>query len=138
MQEFGFIGTFYVISSFSDKPNYLTWDDLKTLQAAGNEIGSHTQNHVDLKTASLSIQTEEILGSKKVLEEKLGVPVKSFCYPIGAYNDDAVRIVKESGYTSAVTVAFGHSTCKNNYFLTPRVRVPGWVTLNNFAKNLQL
>lgn len=138
MQEFGFTGTFYVISSFSGRANYLTWDELKTLQAAGMEIGSHTQNHLDLKTASVSIQTEEILGSKKILEEKLGVPVKSFCYPIGAYNDDAVRIVKESGYTSAVTVAFGHSTCKNNYFLTPRVRVPGWITLNNFAKNIQL
>lgn len=138
MKEFGFTGTFYVVSSFSDRYNYLTWEQLRTMQEAGLEIGSHSQHHPSLKTSSASIQSEEILGSKKILEEKLGVPIKAFCYPIGAYNDNTLKLVKEAGYTSAVTVAYGYANSKNNFFLIPRVRVPGWITLDNFAKNIQL
>lgn len=136
MQECGFTGTVYVCSSFSGRDNYLTWEEIQTLQAGGIEIGSHTQNHIDLKTANSTKQIEEIQGSKRVLEEQIGVPIKSFCYPTGTYSETTPTIVKEAGYTSAVTVTYGHATSQNNLYLIPRMRVPGWITLDNFAKSI--
>ncbi len=136
MKEFGFTGTVYVCTSFTGKNNYLTWDEMKTLNDAGIEIGSHTKNHVDLKTVSATVLNDEVSGSKKILEENLGVPVTSFCYPIGAYDDKTPPAVKQVGYDSAVTVVYGHATPKNNFFLIPRVRVPGWITHDNFAKSI--
>jgi peptidoglycan/xylan/chitin deacetylase (PgdA/CDA1 family) len=137
MQEFGFTGTVFVITDFTGRANYLTWEEIKNLQKAGIEIGSHTKNHIDLKTASTDRQTQEIMGSKKVLDDKLGISVKSFCYPTGTYNETTPQLVKVAGYTSAVTVAYGQATSKNNFFLVPRVRVPGWATLEQFANSFR-
>ncbi len=137
MQEFGFTGTVYVCTDFSGRDNYLTWEEMKTLQTAGIEIGSHTKNHIDLQTASTERQTNEIFGSKQALEEILGVPVRSFCYPTGTYNETTPQLVKVAGYTSAVTVANGQATSKNNYYLIPRVRVPGWSSLEQFSNSFR-
>lgn len=134
MKKYGFTGTIFVCSSFPGRPNYLSWDEIKALHADGMEIGSHTRNHIDLKKAAPDVQREEIMGSKKILEEQLGIPVVSFCYPSGAYNDQTPAIVKDSGYTSAVTVAYGHALPKDNIYLLPRVRVPGGLPLNKFAQ----
>ncbi|MEA4925282.1 MAG: polysaccharide deacetylase family protein [Syntrophomonadaceae bacterium] len=136
LQKYGFTGTIYVCSSFPGRPNYLSWEEIKSLQAGGMEIGSHTRNHPDLKTASIAMQREEVIGAKKILEEQLGITVNSFCYPSGAYNEDTLAIVKEAGYTSAVTVAYGCASPQNNIYLLPRIRVPGWITLDKFAKSL--
>ena len=136
MQEYGFTGTVYVCTSFIGRTNYLSLDQIKELQSAGIEIGSHTKNHISLKEASYEQQVKEIMGSKQVLEENLGVPCRSFCYPTGTYSDITPTIVREAGYTSAVTVAYGHAAPASNPFLTPRVRVPGWITLDKFAQNI--
>ncbi|MEQ8199794.1 MAG: polysaccharide deacetylase family protein [Syntrophomonadaceae bacterium] len=136
MQEYGFTGTVYACTSFIGRPNYLTMEQIKTLQADGVEIGSHTRNHIDLKTASYKQQVDEIVVSKQILEENLGVPCLSFCYPTGTYSDITPTIVKDAGYTSAVTVAYGHAVPASNPYLTPRVRVPGWITLDKFAQSI--
>ena len=136
MQEYGFTGTVYVCTSFIGRSNYLNLDQIKQLQAAGIEIGSHTKNHISLKEASYEQQVQEIMVSKQVLEENLGIPCRSFCYPTGTYSDITPTIVKDAGYTSAVTVAYGHAAPASNPFLTPRVRVPGWITLDKFAQNI--
>ena len=49
----------------------------------------------------------EIFDSRRRLEDRFGVPIKHFCYPYGD-NDEAVReMVREAGYETAPTVAFG-------------------------------
>jgi Predicted xylanase/chitin deacetylase len=134
MRKYGFTGTIYVCSSFPGRPNYLSWDEIRALHANGMEIGSHTRNHIDLKKAAPDVQREEIMGSKKILEEQLGIPVVSFCYPSGAYNDQTPAIVKEAGYTSAVTVAYGHASSQDNIYLLSRVRVSGGLPLSKFTQ----
>ncbi len=136
LQEYGFTGTVYVCTSFFGRSNYLTIDQTKQLAAAGIEIGSHTCNHISLKEASYDQQVKEIVVSKQVLEENLGQPCLSFCYPTGTYSDITPGIIKDAGYTSAVTVAYGHASPANTAFLTPRVRVPGWITLDKFAQSI--
>ena len=75
--------------------------------AAGHEIGSHTLTHPHLPALPREQARAEIFDSKKRLEDRFGVPVRHFCYPYGD-NDEAVReMVREAGYASAPTVAFG-------------------------------
>lgn len=133
MKEFDFTGTVYVVTEFLDRSNYLTWEETKTLTNAGIEIGSHTKHHLDLKAISIDDQKLEISNSKKLLEEKLNISVKSFCYPSGAHSEITPQLVKEAGYTSAVIVSYGLATPEDNQFLIPRVRVHGWTNLNQFA-----
>jgi peptidoglycan/xylan/chitin deacetylase (PgdA/CDA1 family) len=75
--------------------------------AAGHEIGSHTVSHPDLTRLRVMDAREEIQASRKWLEDTFGVSVSHFSYPLGAFNDRIVEIVREAGYSTAVTTQFG-------------------------------
>jgi peptidoglycan/xylan/chitin deacetylase (PgdA/CDA1 family) len=70
----------------------------------GFEIGSHTVTHTLLTRVGIELAKREIQDSKKILEDKLGVPINSFCYPRGYYNEDVRQAVIDAGYKDARTV----------------------------------
>jgi peptidoglycan/xylan/chitin deacetylase (PgdA/CDA1 family) len=53
---------------------------------------------------------EEIVASKKKLEDLLGRPVEDFCYPYGDWNESVRDLVMEAGYRTACTTEFGVNT----------------------------
>jgi peptidoglycan/xylan/chitin deacetylase (PgdA/CDA1 family) len=74
---------------------------------AGHRIGSHSLTHPRLTRLSLRDAQEEILGSKKRLEDAFGVPVEDFCYPYGDWNEAVRDLVREAGYRTACTTERG-------------------------------
>ena len=130
LQECGFTPTVYICSSFPGRNTYLTWDQIKILQSGGAEIGSHTQTHPSLNTLSSDKQIQEIQGSKQILEKNLGVPVVSFCYPCGAYNQSTITAVKQAGYSSAVTTYNMIANDTYDLFQIPRLRINKDTTLS--------
>ena len=90
--------------------------------AAGHDVGSHTITHRNLKTLSLPEAREEILGSRKMLEDLLGVPVLHFCFPYGGWKLPAILdLVAEAGYLSACTTRFDIAKPDQNRWTMPRV-----------------
>jgi peptidoglycan/xylan/chitin deacetylase (PgdA/CDA1 family) len=75
--------------------------------AAGHDIGSHTTTHPKLTELTLEAAREEIVASKKRLEDMFGRPVRHFCYPGGKWNDALREVVAEAGYATACTTQFG-------------------------------
>lgn len=75
--------------------------------AAGHLIGSHTSSHAWLPKCTLAQAREEIVSSKKKLEDLFGVAVTHFCYPYGFWNERVRDLVIEAGYHSATTTRFG-------------------------------
>ena len=76
---------------------------LREWLAAGHEIGAHTLTHPHLTRLPRARARAEIFGSKAVLEDRFGVPVRHFCYPYGD-QDEAVRdLVAEAGFVDAPT-----------------------------------
>jgi hypothetical protein len=47
---------------------------------------------------------KEIVESKKILEDRLGIKVNALAYPFGNYTNEARAMVKEAGYEAAFTV----------------------------------
>lgn len=86
--------------------------------AAGQEIGSHTLTHPRLSRIPISQMREEIISSKKKLEDIFGVPIRHFCYPYGDYNQQVRSIVEEAGYETATTTRPGLNTSA-----TPRLEL---------------
>ena len=78
--------------------------------AAGHEIGSHTLTHPFLTRISPARAREEVLASKKLLEDKFGVAIRHFCYPYGDWNPAVRDLVIEAGYATACTTEFGVNT----------------------------
>jgi len=76
----------------------------------GNWIGAHTSTHPRLSQIPLSQAKEEIVGSKKKLEDRFGLPIEHFAYPFGDYNDSVRDVVREAGFKTASTMHRGVNT----------------------------
>jgi len=64
----------------------ISWDGLAELADGGVEIGSHTWSHAELPGLSDAEIDGELRRSRDRLEERLGRPVESFCYPRALWN----------------------------------------------------
>lgn len=115
--------TVYVITDFINKPGFLTTDEIKELIASNLvEIGSHTLSHEYLKETSYNEAKRQIVQSKKVLEQAFHIKVSTFAYPFGAFDSQAVELIKEASYSAALTVMPGSYISNDNLFLLPRIR----------------
>ena len=69
------------------------------------EIGSHTNDHTVLTSASADEAYRELVNSKNALEELLERPVASFAYPKCGYSPACPDAARRAGYAVAVTCA---------------------------------
>lgn len=69
----------------------------------GFEIGAHTLTHPKLSAIPIVQARNEVVGSKKKLEDLFGVHVKHFAYPFGDCNDAVMELVREAGFETACT-----------------------------------
>ena len=94
----------------------LSSSQIKEMQTSGFvEFGAHTMTHVNLTKADNDRAQKEIIQSKEAVEKLTGISCYSFAYPYGRYNEQHVQMVKNAGFTTAVTTkkaiaAFGFST----------------------------
>ena len=132
LTRYGWVGVFYLvvrqvggIGNWSPKVTIplLTWQDIQEMHRAGMEIGSHTLSHPRLTRQRKEDRQKEIADSRKILEDKLGAPVRSFCYPFGDFNEEIEQEVQEAGYTSACTVLRGNLHCYRNRFRIKRITI---------------
>jgi len=75
--------------------------------AEGHWIGAHTCTHPRLSKIGREAAKEEIVSSKKKLEDRFGLTIDHFAYPYGDY-DEAVRdLVRDAGFKTASTMHRG-------------------------------
>jgi peptidoglycan/xylan/chitin deacetylase (PgdA/CDA1 family) len=132
MQRLGYRGVMYVISGEVGQKGYANIDELKGMTEAGWEIGSHTDNHVNLRRLASGIEAE-VLDSRTTLETQLGAPVVTFSFPFGLTNQYATRWVMDAGYQSAVGVGgLMRHTSRTQYYLS-RIEVEGEFDIVQFS-----
>jgi peptidoglycan/xylan/chitin deacetylase (PgdA/CDA1 family) len=109
LQEFGFIGTFFIITDFADQgaEGYANWEQLKEMAAAGMRIESHTKNHPDLSTMGRADIIFQALGSQETIAAHIGYAPRYLCYPGGRYNEETMQILAELDMWGAVTTQGG-------------------------------
>lgn len=126
LKKYNVKATVYIIYNFLNSNNYMySWQVEEIIESQLVEIGSHTNNHTYLKGTNNEIITEEIVSSKKLIEDEFNITVNSFAYPYGAYNDFAQQQVEKAGYTNATTTDLGIISNKDNKFKLKRIR-PGY------------
>lgn len=82
------------------------WDELRALDPALIEIGSHSLTHAILTTLDAAQMEHEVAASRALLEERLRRPVAAFAYPNGSV-DAQVHACVARHYACAVTVHEG-------------------------------
>lgn len=94
---------------------YVSAAQVREMQAAGHEIGAHSQTHPMLTTLTQEQMTNEIAGAKDDLMA-IGVTPDVFVYPYGDYNNPVIQTVKDAGYDGARSVEFGFNTKETNKY----------------------
>ncbi len=107
----------------------MTPAQVRSLAAAGHEIGSHSVTHPTLPDLPAAAAQQEILDSKRYLEDLLGSAVTSFAYPKGRVNEEVRRLVKEAGYDQAVVTRRAFVTAPIDPLALPRVAVKDYIRL---------
>jgi len=103
---------------------------VKSLAAAGHEIGSHTVSHQRLPEVSIEAATREIVDSKRALEDLVGLPVTSFAYPKGRVTEAVRQSVQDAGYHRAVTTRRAFVRSQADPFMLPRLSIRDYVRLS--------
>ena len=124
MRKYGFVGTFYVITSRINNADFLSTQELQTLEAAGNDICNHTVNHTSLATVSVSQATQEVEKASEQIAAAIGHRPVSLAYPMGGITTAAAFVVSETpDMKLAVTENSGNSETWFGRYAMPRVRV---------------
>jgi peptidoglycan/xylan/chitin deacetylase (PgdA/CDA1 family) len=122
LERFGFTATMFLpTASIGDQPQIfnkrecMSWAEVRELQRRGISFGSHTVTHPQLHGLPAERIREEILQSRRTIEDKTGTPVDTFAYPYAFPQTDepfktTVRqILQESGYRYGVCTRIGRA-----------------------------
>jgi len=103
----------------------ITWEQLADMRDNGIDIEAHSATHQDLReghtitlaspggkktrTKLTGPQYEEwvqneVVGSKELLERRLGIKVNCFAVPFGNYNEHVKELARNAGYEAMFTV----------------------------------
>ena len=144
LQRHGFSSTCYCVSQRLGQSN--DWDlaqgvlqtplmnaeQLCQWVAAGQEVGAHTQHHVDLTVCAQEVAAKEISLSKQELEGIINKGVEHFCYPYGRYQPVHLTVTRQAGYSSATSTQRGRVASGTDPWALPRVPVLRSTTLPLF------
>ena len=135
LTELGFTSTNYFVANQFDGGN--VWDannnvpfsPLMTIAEArswansGQEVGSHTLDHVHLPELSFDQARQQITQSRQILSETVEQDVTAFCYPYGHFKPEHAEMAAEAGYENATTTRRGLAGPQDGSFLLPRVGI---------------
>jgi hypothetical protein len=103
----------------------ITWEQLADMRDNGVDIEAHSATHQDLReghnimlasTGGKRTRTKltgpqyeqwvqnEVVGSKELLEQRLGIKANCFAVPFGNYNEHVKEIARNAGFEAMFTV----------------------------------
>ena len=94
----------------------MTFKELAEVAADGHEIGSHSMTHCLMPECDDRTLAYEVTESRRVLQERLGLPIETFCYPNGNSDARTGRAVAQAGYCRAVTTTWGSNGQEDDRF----------------------
>jgi peptidoglycan/xylan/chitin deacetylase (PgdA/CDA1 family) len=147
LKKYNFPATLYIVTGYvgetsrwlMDEQEYnrpmLTWNQLAALE--GIEIGSHSHSHFHMDLLPLAQARTEIMHSKMLLEQHLGRSIDTFAFPHGYHTKKLLKVVEESGYSSACIVRHGMANDSSNVYALPRIIITSDVTMATLDQFLQ-
>lgn len=115
LQKYSMKASFYIITGMVGLDDRLTISQIREMEAAGMDFGSHTITHRLLAELTYKEAEIELTKSKYDLEQILGKVVDFIAYPGGSYNSDTLKIASEAGYIGGLTTHYGLETFNHSF-----------------------
>ena len=115
----------------------LSWEEAREMKEKGISFGAHTLSHPVLSRMPFREAETEILDSKRMIEDKLGIHVKHFAVPNGREEDfsEPLRTLCRNGFFESVaTTNWGAVEPGCDPYRLPRICPPESVAV--FALDL--
>jgi peptidoglycan/xylan/chitin deacetylase (PgdA/CDA1 family) len=108
----------------ADRP-MLDWAQLEAVDRSGLvEIGAHSHAHPPLDEVDGARRLAEIKMPRRILEDRLQHPVRTFAYPFGYHDRRVRRAAAAAGYELACEVGERTASCDDDRMALPRWTVP--------------
>jgi len=142
LEKYGFKATIFLTANFiSNGKEWLDWNDIGELLKSGTfSFGAHSLSHRKLYGLNENELKDEIGASKKILEDRLKMPITLFAYPFGSYGSfdkKAVGVVMREGYRAAFTTIAGWNRSGSDPYTIRRTRISWFDDNSEFEKELK-
>jgi peptidoglycan/xylan/chitin deacetylase (PgdA/CDA1 family) len=116
LRQLHFTATFFIFSQpIGVDPGYMTWAQIKELQAGGMTIAAHSRTHPKLTLPSVAL-AGEVAGSRGDLQRELGTVPDIFAYPYGIWDDRVASAVRAAGFQAARALSGGEWNSASNLY----------------------
>jgi peptidoglycan/xylan/chitin deacetylase (PgdA/CDA1 family) len=112
-----------VITGRVGQPYYMDWRQLRELVTAGFSVQSHTKTHRDLTRLTPDELASELNGSRKAIEDNLGLPVTILTIPMGRVNRAVLAAARAAGYGVIMTSFSGLNRSADDFASLRRFQV---------------
>tara|TARA_B100000780_G_scaffold19477_1_gene12567 strand:+ start:869 stop:1546 length:678 start_codon:yes stop_codon:yes gene_type:complete len=105
------------------KMRLMNFDQINEWVHNGFRIGSHLMSHLDLSKLNNKDKINQIVNSKKFLNDIFNTKVDTFAYPFGSYDKETKILIREYYDFAVTTKRSRYIKNKFNNCLLPRVPV---------------
>jgi peptidoglycan/xylan/chitin deacetylase (PgdA/CDA1 family) len=142
LDSHGFTATLFVTTGWEQDAGLrsaapgrmLSRAQLAEAASAGIEIAAHTRSHPQLDQLPAQRVRDELLTSKRWLEDEIGLAVPGLAYPFGYSSDQVRRLAQDAGYRYAHAVDNRTASPADDPFALPRLTVRRATTLPEFRR----
>ncbi len=124
LQQYGFTATVFINTSSIDGADYMDWEVLREIQAAGFELGNHSHSHDYFLNDSSEMRLEhfasDLLQAQSLMDSLLGKRPAVYAYPYGEYDDSLKSVVAQSGIQAAAAQSSGIMHSGSDFYALPR------------------
>ena len=145
LQSFGYPFTVFLYVKATDNGHwdYMTWDQVRELQAAGVDFQSHGYAHHRFGSRPKEMNEQEyrewirddFAKTSTIMERELGVRPRFLALPYGEYNHTVIEIAKAAGFVAVFSQDPGSVSNHIDMYSIPREPILGndWSTLEHFT-----
>jgi peptidoglycan/xylan/chitin deacetylase (PgdA/CDA1 family) len=139
MDKYGFKGVYFIMTISIGRPRYMTKEQIKQLSDEGHVIASHTWDHSRFDRYKPENEIEEggrkkivndwdqqLLKTKKKLEEITGKTVEYFAFPFGLWNKEGLPEIEKRGYKMAFQLSTQRDSLQPLYTARRIIVAPQW------------
>lgn len=149
LKQYGYPFTVFVYTRATDNKhwNYMTWDQIKEMKAAGVDFQNHgyAHEHMAFKPPEMNMEEygawirADLSVSTKLMAEELKERPRFFAVPYGEYNKILLDEIRSMGYEAILLQDPGSVSKDTDPFAIPREPILGneWATMKHFQKILE-
>ncbi|MCK6619999.1 MAG: glycosyltransferase [Calditrichaceae bacterium] len=116
----------------------LSWTEIREIASQGIRFGAHTRTHPVLTGISVEDARAEIAGSKADLESALQMPITTFAYPYGEFDEPVQDLVERTGFSGGCSADSGFNNWAIPLTALRRIEIEGTWSLLRFLLALHL